>query len=77
MTWAEILNRKNHAIPTPDICSEAQQSLRDSGLDTIDGVVSLRLSARERVYCARFENIGYLLWWDPKHQVCPSHKKHT
>lgn len=36
-----------------------------------------RITAKERVWGLLVEDVFYLLWWDPEHEVCPSHLKHT
>jgi len=76
MTWAEILVRakkQNHSIKVSDICSAAQQRLEVLSL-VLEDVVSLRLSARERVYGYLENGVLIVLWWDPDHQICPSLK---
>jgi hypothetical protein len=76
MTWAEILVRskkQNHSIKVSDICSAAQKRLDTLRL-LLEDVVSLRLSARERVYGYLENGVLILLWWDPLHEICPSLK---
>lgn len=76
MTWAEILVRskkQNHSIKVSDICSAAQKRL-DALRLLLEDVVSLRLSARERVYGYLDNGVLILLWWDPLHEICPSLK---
>lgn len=76
MTWAEILikaKKQNHSIKVEAICTSAQRRL-DSLKLFIEDVVSLRLSARERVYGYLENGVLILLWWDPEHQICPSFK---
>lgn len=74
MTWSEILvsaKKQNHAIEVPSLCREARQRLDERKL-LLDQVVSLRLSARERVFGYLENGVLVLLWWDPAHQICPS-----
>jgi hypothetical protein len=47
------------------------------GLDEFEDLVSLRLSARERVWGILAEGVLELLWWDPDHKVCPSLPRNT
>jgi hypothetical protein len=66
MTWAEILVRakkQSHSIKVADICSAAQQRLEALSL-MLEDVVSLRLSARERVYGYLENGVLIVLWWD-------------
>lgn len=74
MTWEEILVRakkQNHSIDVSDLCTEAQRRL-DERCILLDKVVSLRLSAKERVFGYLENGVLVLLFWDPLHQVCPS-----
>ena len=40
-------------------------------------LVLRRISGPGRVWGIREEHVLDLLWWDPRHEVCPSPKKHT
>ncbi len=80
MTWFNILiNSKkfNHTVPTEKLAKEAQARLVELELDDRDELVSLRVSGAERIWGLREKNAFVLLWWDPKHEVYPSPKKHT
>lgn len=80
MTWHEILIRgKNfhHSIAIDQLAPEARKRLEDLQQDDVEALVSLRLSARERIFGIREGSILEILWWDPEHRVCPSEKKHT
>ena len=67
----------NKAIPIEHLCSDAQNRLRDLGLDDYDEVWEMRIGGKERVWGLRDASVMLLLWWDPEHEVCPSEKKHT
>ena len=67
----------NKAIPIEHLCSDAQNRLRDLGLDDYDEVWEMRIGGKERVWGLRDASLMLLLWWDPEHEVCPSEKKHT
>jgi len=78
MTWNEIKrNRGNHSVELASLSAGAKKRLEDIGRDDEDALFSFRLSGRERVWGIRREALLHLLWWDPKHEVCPSHRKHT
>lgn len=80
MTWGQILADRdyNHSVEVGRLVPAARRRLSALRLDVLDEVFRLRLTGRERVW-------GYfpggpalqILWWDPEHQVCPSHKAHT
>ena len=79
-TWGEGIlrsNRDHHFMPVEKICPEAQQRLRNLGLDDTDALFSLRLSARERVWGILDNGILLLLWWDPFHQIYPVELRNT
>ncbi|QPM68210.1 hypothetical protein [Atribacter laminatus] len=78
MTWGEVLNnRNNHFIPVNNLCKKAQQRLQVLKQDDIDEVVSFHINGKGRIWGIQDRYIFKILWWDPNHQVCPSHKKHT
>lgn len=77
MTWGEILGRRNHAIPISHLSKAAKKRLQERKLDDIEELVSLHLTGLQRVWGIRSQRELRLLWWDPDHGVCPSHKKHT
>jgi hypothetical protein len=76
-TWVDIQRGGSHFIAVGSIIGEAQRRLQTLKLDDTDVLFSLRLSARERLWGLRSNDVFSLLWWDPDHQVCPSHLKHT
>ncbi len=77
MTWHEILGRNHHEINIELISKEAQKRLRELRLDDFETLVSLRLTARQRIWGIKINNIFKILWWDPKHEVYPSKRKYT
>jgi hypothetical protein len=79
-TWAQVRAENptgQHPVPLESLIPEAQKRLEVLRLDDLDELVRIRLSGTERVWCAQFGNVLYLLWWDPDHNICPSQKKHT
>ena len=78
MTWAEIKKNKhnNHSVSISQICREAYNYLRDTGLNDVDDLFVLRLSSRERIWGIRDRRALKILWWDPEHTVYPT-VKHT
>ncbi len=80
MTWNDILIRakkQNHSVPLNRLCKKAQIRLSEMKLDSLEELVSLRLSGEERVWGYRIGPVLHVLWWDPHHEVCPSLLKHT
>lgn len=77
MTWEEILRRNHHEVFVYQIGSDAQKRLEILRLDDTEKLVSLRFTGERRLWGIRSHHILRLLWWDPKHEVYPSQKKHT
>lgn len=80
MTWAEILSdgrTQNHAINVDKLIPEAQERLKFLNLDDYEEVLSLRVTAKARIYGIRDGAIFRILWWDPEHKICPAPLKHT
>ena len=79
-TWAQVLSEdptSQHDVEVPKLTKDARDRLAAIKLEDYDTLFRFRLSGRERLWGIRQENIFYLLWWDPKHQVCPSTMRHT
>lgn len=77
MRPTEIFGTRSKFIALDAICPEAYKRLETLELDDRDGLWELRVSGRERIWGDRQEQIFYPVWWDPRHEVCPSKKKHT
>jgi hypothetical protein len=88
LTWREIerqstggqrRHRKHHDMDLDKICSDAQADLKASKLDERfgDTLFRFRLGGEKRLWGFRNGRIFHIVWWDPKHKVCPSEKRHT
>lgn len=78
MTWAAIeAGAGSHFVELGDLCKDAQDRLVAIGQDDAGSLFSLRISGRQRVWGIREGQTLRVLWWDPKHEVCSSTKKHT
>ena len=77
MKWAEILGRLHHTVAVNDIITHAQKRLRKLEYDDHDELVSFRIGGKQRIWGIQSGANCYLLWWDPKHQITTSTKKHT
>ena len=75
--WSEIMQTGSHPVAKEKLAAAAKRRLSDIEQDDIDELMSFRVTGRIRVWCIRQANIMRLLWWDPRHEVCPSLKKHT
>lgn len=75
--WSEIVYAGSHPISIEKLSPIAKKELIKSGNEDIDGIYSFKISSIIRLWGIKDRNIIWILWWDPKHQVCPSKKKHT
>ena len=65
-------------IPVSRIVTSAQKRLAELGHDHEDSLASFHINGKQRLWAIRrSENQFFLLCWDPKHEICPSHKRHT
>jgi hypothetical protein len=76
MAWDEIERGGSHSVEVGKIIPEARKRLEDLKISH-DPLFSLRLSGKERIWGYRVGNVLSIIWWDPEHKICPSHKKHT
>ncbi len=78
MRWAEINGKRNHFLSAESVSKEAVDRLIELQQDDAqDLLYSLSFSGEERLVGIRCGREFRILWWDPEHQVCPSHLKHT
>ncbi|MFR6280946.1 MAG: hypothetical protein ACLUKK_07170 [Lacrimispora saccharolytica] len=83
-TWAEIQaasggkksGTNHHFENISDLSRAAQKRISDLRLN-IDQVFSLRLSGKVRLYGILEDGVFFILWYDPEHEIYPSHKRHT
>ena len=66
-----------HAHPTVTLAKEARARLQEINLDDIETLYSFHISGACRLWCIKYENVMSMLWWDEKHEVYPTAKKHT
>lgn len=79
MTWSEILvgaKKQNHLIPVSDLATPAQRRIEQRRI-AVDELVSLRLSAKERIFGYLEDGVCVVLFWDPRHEICPSGKRNS
>lgn len=77
INWSTLKEAGSHNIEISKLTKEAQKRLTEIGYNDIDELFSLRLSGKERIWGIRDRFALKIIWWDPKHEVCPSNKKHT
>jgi hypothetical protein len=79
MTWKEIKANptRDHSVSIDKLIKAARSRLEDIGLDDSDDLFRLRLTGTARLWGILVSNCFHLLWWDPHHEICPSHLKHT
>lgn len=79
MTWAEIERNawRDHSIEVARLVPEARARLEEIGLADLDELFRFRLAGEQRLWGIRDRHYFKILWWDPKHRVCPSVKRGT
>lgn len=75
MNWAQIESAGSHEVLVQKIIPDARRRLEDIKQSDIHSLFSLRLSGEQRIWGIRFGSVLKMLWWDPKHQICPSARK--
>lgn len=76
-TWAEVTGDRDHPIAVEILEPKAQKRLQEIQRDDTDAVFSFHLEGEPRIIGIRVNTVFQVLWWDPNHEVCKSHKKHT
>lgn len=85
MTWAEVKRQthdqgksKHHYVQYESLSRDARERLKVKGLEeSSDALFSFALDNTLRIIGIREGERFKVLWYDPKHEVCPSTKKHT
>lgn len=84
MTWQEIVSAskghgdgsKNHSVEISHLIKKAQDRLEMLHIHE-DALMSLRLSGKSRLWGILDSGIFNILWYDAKHEICPSRLKHS
>ena len=74
LSWQELKNNGSHDVDLDKIITEARKRLEEIEQDEIAQLYSLRLSGKMRMWGIKDNNIFWILWWDPHHEICPSVK---
>ena len=77
MNWSDLGSGGSHLIAISKLAKRAQERLIEIKQEDIDDLFSFRLKGKERMWGIMDNGVIRLLWWDPNHEVCLSHKKHT
>lgn len=63
--------------PVSSLSKEAKARLLDIRRDDLERLIAFHTTGVERVWCADYDSIMFVLWWDPHHTVYQVGKKHT
>jgi hypothetical protein len=79
MSWSEIERnrRRDHWVALDQLSKRARDRLMEIRQDDIDALWRFRFSGEQRLWGIRVGNVFRILWWDPEHEVCPSHLRGT
>jgi hypothetical protein len=76
--WSEIERTTgSHPVSKTKFIKAAKERLIEIEQDDVDELFSLRITNVIRIWGIRVNEEFHFLWCDPKHEVCPSTKKHT
>jgi hypothetical protein len=77
-SWSELRGQRvdgrprNHSQEIATLCPEAQQLLARGPYDGLGGdLFRFRLMNAARLWGYKFDEVFYVLWWDPEHRVYP------
>lgn len=76
MKWSELPKKHHHSVPISQLHTDAQKRLEELKYDD-STLFSFKLQNKQRLWVIRVRDEAYLLWWDPKHEICKSPKRNT
>jgi len=65
---------KHHPVEISNLVKKAQDRIRVLKI-VADSLFAFRFSSTQRLWGVRYQDVYSVLWWDPDHEVCPSHLK--
>lgn len=77
LSMTELRSAGSHPVELGQLAKSARDRLAAIEKDDIDELFSLRISGRERIWCITDRNVMRVLWYDPRHEVCPALLRHT
>jgi hypothetical protein len=79
LSWTQIQSSTgSHFVSVDNIIKQARERISALKKEQwADNLFSIRLSNKERLWGFQRSGIFHVLWWDPEHQIYPSHKKNT
>lgn len=78
ISWAKLKSDTgSHNVLISKLIKEAKERLMELRIDDRDELFSMRFTGKKRVWGIRDGNVFKVLWWDPKHEICPSEKRNT
>lgn len=77
MRWSDFHGDTCHSVEVWKLIPEARKRIEHLNLDDVDELWRFRLTGLQRLWGIREGERFKILWWDPKHEICPSQKKHT
>ena len=73
----ELRSGGSHPVELSTLSRAAIGRLQELQQDDLDFLFSFRLSGANRVWCIQDASVMHVLWWDPRHEVCPSLLRNT
>ena len=74
MTWGRIEQdrKRDHAVYISKLTKKARRRLAELKMDSFNELWRFRFEGVERIWGVRDGDTFQVLWWDPRHDVCPS-----
>lgn len=76
MAWKDIIAKedRNHYVDIDKFQKFAVDRLRVLGMDEYESIFRFRLTGKNRLWGVKEGRVFLVLWWDPEHEICLSHK---
>lgn len=76
-SWGAAIGNNFKAIPVSNLTAAALRRLEQKNNEDLSALVQIHLGGKPRAWGIQRGSACHLIWWDPKHEVCPTNKKHT
>jgi hypothetical protein len=74
-TWQSLEARGSHFLTYEKLSKQARDRIAEVRIRDTDRIYSLRTEGDYRFIGLRYEDDFFVVWCDPLHKFCPSHKR--
>lgn len=78
-TWAQIMSgsdNDHHHVEIGGLSKEAKERIKELRIQE-EELFSFRITGKKRLWGVLKNEVYYILFWDPEHEICECKKKHT